>query len=125
MNKLLKRNTNLQMILKKSVFAFVLSILSFGVNAQGSANGLVEDIVVNRFNHVIIQVENTTSSAGLDGCSGTPTRFVLDITTDFGQAMFSVFLSAESQNREVSVAGAGFCDVRNDTESIRFVRIQN
>ena len=103
---------------------FVIFLLVFSFNnvfAQGVSTGRVEVIAVHAFGEVIVRAGDRGSNA--PSCSAAFDRFVADLTTEHGQAMFSVILAAQAQGQQVSIRGTNQCDLRSNAETIQFVNL--
>ena len=61
---------------------------------------------------------------------GDPSEWAFSLNTEHGKAMYSMLLSAQAQNKEVTVSGwgngeAGNCDDWGDRERPKYIRIRN
>ena len=53
----------------------------------------------------------------------TQDRWVINLSTQTGQAMYAAVLTAIASGRKIMVHGAGTCSVWGDTESITYVQV--
>nr|WP_295238482.1 hypothetical protein [uncultured Brevundimonas sp.] len=53
----------------------------------------------------------------------TEDRWVINVATSAGQAMYAAVLTAVASGRKITVHGTGTCSFWGDTESVQFVQI--
>lgn len=85
----------------------------------GDTVGTISDLVVNDQDQVLIAVGEMSN---LDECASL-SKYVLDLTTIHGKAMYSMILSAQAQKKPIKIAGSKQCNIRSNAESVRYVRI--
>lgn len=50
-------------------------------------------------------------------------RWVINLSTQAGQAMYAAVLTAIASGRKIAVHGAGTCSVWGDTESVTYIQV--
>lgn len=51
-------------------------------------------------------------------------RFVVDVSTDKGKAIYTAVLTAKSLGLDVNVVGNGNCDLHHDSEGVAYVSFE-
>lgn len=85
-----------------------------------TSSGYISVLGVNKANQTLV---NLDSSPDYVACASQFKRFVADLTSEHGQAMYSLILSAQAQNKKIKIWGTSSCDIRGDAESIQFVEM--
>lgn len=100
-------------------FAAIISLVSASLVtspacAGSAALGNITQFTANQT--VFFLVTNGTRS-GAPACAAAISRWAIDISTNGGQAMAALVMSAQAQGKLVSVIGNGTCSVWGDTET--------
>ena len=112
----------MKMKMKMKILAVCVFILGFNdVFAAGSSVGKVGVVAVNAFGQVLVKAGDRGGEA--PSCSVNFDRFVADLNTEHGKAMFSIILAAQAQGLNIRIGGTNQCDVRSDAETIQFVNL--
>ena len=104
--------------MKNVIFIVGLLLLSFQCLA-GTSTGLISVIVVNAQDQVLVLAGPISGSPE---CA-TFERFVVDLSTENGKAMYSLILSAQAQSKKIRILGKNVCNVRSNAESIQYVEV--
>lgn len=104
--------------MKTYLLAIAALINPLAAHASSSQLGSVSNTIVNRPGNFFFD-----HSGGRDArpACGIYNRWVIDATTAQGQAMMSLVLTAQAQNKPIIVHGLGRCIESSDTEAIDHV----
>jgi hypothetical protein len=86
----------------------------------GVSEGQVDNLTVNRLGEVIFSAGPITNSPG---CGFYSSRFMVNLDTSHGQAIYSLLLSAQANNTIIKIAGTETCDLRPTIESVQYIQI--
>ena len=101
------------------IWVVMLFLLAASTVYGGESIGKITNLVVNRYDEVLVEAGVINGSPE---CA-TENRFVADLNTDHGRAMYSMMLTAQAQGKEIRIVGQNICNIRVDYESIQFVGI--
>ncbi len=96
-----------------------MAVLSFDV-LSGNTSGKIAVLGVNRFDEALVKTDGTEN---YQECAAEFKRYVADLNTNYGRAMYSMMLSAKAQKKSIKITGKNLCDVRDDAESIQYIEI--
>lgn len=107
----------------KSIAAATLLALSCTANVgaaetSGSANGLVNAIMVHEGNAVFFNVGNHATPPT---CGAGSVDWAISLTTEEGRAMYSLLLTAAATKTSISIVGTGLCNVWGDRETPKYI----
>jgi hypothetical protein len=103
-----------------------LGCLSIAIPAMAdSTTGIISGIITVKDSSTVLFYQSGTRSA-LPACgAANPTRWAIAPTTLFGQSVLSVLLTAYALHKSVSIVGFGACPDQSDTESVKYMQIND
>jgi len=108
----------------KLVMLLTLLLSSSNLFAAGVGTGKINFLAVNDFAQVQVETSIQNGNAVKPECSTDNDRFVADLNTEQGKAMFSILLAAQAQGLNVIIGGKNNCNVRDGVETIQYVTIR-
>jgi hypothetical protein len=118
-------------LLSASLLAAALPVLvpaeasaacTFNRQVQGRINQLQTGPALNG-DVVIVLAAMTTTSGSPPACSTQDNRFRFEATSEEGKLTYSTALAAYMGERRITVVGCGECTLRNNTEDLRWLRL--
>lgn len=106
------------MVTRIITLAFLVCISSTA-SASTSSAGTVSNAIVNRASRFFFNQNGSRSAR--PACSVD--RWVIDVSTSAGQAMMSLILTAQAQNRPIVINGTGACAEWSDTEGVDLINV--
>jgi hypothetical protein len=100
------------------IIAVLILLLSSNVYA-GTSTGKITILGVNKYDQALVFAGEITDAPE---CSSWG-RFVADLSTNHGRAMYSMMLTARAQGKQIRIVGQNICNVRVDAESIQYIEV--
>ncbi len=109
---------------------FVKPFLAFGLlttapAALASSTTSAVPYAISVLPSGVVLFNSNGSRSARPGCATIPLRWAFDGATPAGQAKLAVILSANAQNKTVTVTGTNTCSVHLDTESMDMLFTDN
>ena len=105
-----------------SLSTILLSLYAGQGHSAGRSFGEVEVLGVNAFGQVLVKAGDRGEAT--PECSNDYDRFVADLNTEHGKAMYSLLLAAQAQGLKVNIGGQDNCNVRSNAETIQWVTLE-
>ena len=105
--------------------AFLLSAtLSTAAQAASTYTGPVSVECGKNQGLCFVRLLSGTPPEGSPGCAGSPTHYVLPMTSPLWEEMLAIAMDAQRSNKDVCIAGAGVCTQRDgDHEDLDYISL--
>ncbi len=102
-------------IVKKASFAACAILLAFNVQA-GTSSGKVTTMIINATNFLFFTAGTKTGSP----TCGNNNQWAINLATAQGKTIYALLLSAQAQDKTVSVFGNNTCNNWGDREDVLY-----
>lgn len=91
-------------------------LLLSGMTHAGTSNGKVTFMIINSTNYLFVTAGVKTGSPAC----GNNNEWAVNLGTAQGKSLYALLLSAQSQDKTVSIVGNGTCSIWADREDILY-----